>query len=260
MGRHWASYGYVSVHLQHLGSDTAVWKGQAQPMEAMRQAVKDLRNSINRPLDVRFALDQLEKANRQPGPLEKRLDLSRIGMAGHSFGAWTTLAVAGEVFIARDGREFSLPDPRIKAAIAMSPPVPREKQQWAKAFGGIKIPCLHMTGTLDDSPIGDTKAKDRRVPFDDQGHRHADDAVSARGTVAWCPLFDASHGVRHGSASYPPACDEPQCLIDYLSGEAGSDLAERRHGGAVRSLSRLAWHPAGGTSGQSLSLAGNRTF
>ena len=28
------------------------------------------------------------------------------------------------------------------------------------------MPCLHMTGTLDDSPIGDTKAKDRRVPFD----------------------------------------------------------------------------------------------
>jgi predicted dienelactone hydrolase len=135
-------------------------------MEAMRMAVKDLRNSVNRPLDVRFALDQLEKANRQPGPLEKRLDLSRIGMAGHSFGAGTTLAVVGEVFIARSGREFSLPDPRIKAAIAMSPPAPRDRQQWAKAFGDIKIPCLHMTGTLDDSPIGDTKAKDRRVPFD----------------------------------------------------------------------------------------------
>ena len=35
LGRHWASYGYISVHLQHKGSDTAVWKGQTRPMEAM---------------------------------------------------------------------------------------------------------------------------------------------------------------------------------------------------------------------------------
>ena len=45
LGRHWASHGYVSVHLQHKGSDTAVWKDQAKPMEAMRQAIKDLRNT-----------------------------------------------------------------------------------------------------------------------------------------------------------------------------------------------------------------------
>jgi hypothetical protein len=25
---------------------------------------------------------------------------------------------------------------------------------------------MHMTGTLDDSPVGDTKATERRVPFD----------------------------------------------------------------------------------------------
>ena len=100
LGRQWASHGYVSVHLQHKGSDTAVWKGQAKPMEAMRQSLKDLRNSINRPLDVRFAIDQMEKMNRDKGPLHGRLDLNIIGMAGHSFGAWTTLAVIGEVFMA----------------------------------------------------------------------------------------------------------------------------------------------------------------
>src|SRR6266446_1669455 len=26
LGWHWASWGYVSVHLQHLGSDNAVWE------------------------------------------------------------------------------------------------------------------------------------------------------------------------------------------------------------------------------------------
>ena len=126
----------------------------------------DLRNSINRPLDVRFAIDQMEKLNRDQGPLHGRLDLRHVGMAGHSFGAWTTLAVIGEAFAGPGGRETSLTDPRIKAAIAMSPSVPRDKTRLDQAFGKIKVPCLHMTGTLDDSPIGETKAKERRLPFD----------------------------------------------------------------------------------------------
>ena len=108
----------------------------------------------------------MERLNGSPGPLKSRLDLSRIGMAGHSFGAWTTLAVIGEAFIGAGGRESSLADPRVKAAIAMSAPAPRDKETLDKAFARVKVPCLHMTGTLDDSPIGDTKAKDRRVPFD----------------------------------------------------------------------------------------------
>src|SRR5581483_4684895 len=30
LGNYWASHGYVSVHLQHLGSDDSVWKGLPQ--------------------------------------------------------------------------------------------------------------------------------------------------------------------------------------------------------------------------------------
>src|SRR5437879_4469297 len=29
LGRHWAGCGYVSVHLQHIGSDSAVWRDAA---------------------------------------------------------------------------------------------------------------------------------------------------------------------------------------------------------------------------------------
>lgn len=47
----------------------------------------------------------------------------------------------------------------------MSAPVPRHTDL-DKAFSAMKIPCLHMTGTLDNSPIGDTKAQQRRLPFD----------------------------------------------------------------------------------------------
>jgi hypothetical protein len=63
-------------------------------------------------------------------------------------------------------------DPRVKAAMPMSAPVPGLKSRLDQAFGSIKMPCCHMTGTRDSSPIGDTKPEERRLPFD---HIHGGD-------------------------------------------------------------------------------------
>jgi len=168
LGNYWASHGYVSVHPQHLGSDTGVWQGvpPEERMQALSKAAYDVTNAVNRPLDVSFVIDEVTKLNAGDSPLKDRLDLERIGMAGHSFGAYTTLAVAGEVFVKPDGRKISHRDPRIKAAIAMSAPVPKSQDLVSEAFAKISIPCFHMTGTLDDSPVGETKAAQRRIPFD----------------------------------------------------------------------------------------------
>src|SRR5882757_6664989 len=61
LGRHWASHGYVSVHLQHLGSDNAVWEGAplTEVMQNMRKSAADIANATIRPLDVKFAIDQV---------------------------------------------------------------------------------------------------------------------------------------------------------------------------------------------------------
>ncbi len=168
LGRFWAGHGYVSVHLQHLGSDSSLLKDvpASEWMDTLRNSVANLENARNRPLDVTFAIDEVIKMNQNDPVLKKRLDLDHIGMAGHSFGAFTTLASIGEVFVTPAGEEKSAGDPRIKAAIAMSSPVPQKKDQYDLAFSKIKVPCFHMTGTLDNSPIGETKAAERRVPFD----------------------------------------------------------------------------------------------
>jgi len=168
LGRHWASHGYVSVHLQHPGSDDGVWREAAvsDKMGSMRRAAANPGNAINRPLDVSFAIDQLEKLNQEKSPFQNKLDLGRIGVAGHSFGAYTTLAVAGQTFFPGGGKETSRTDPRVKAAIPMSAPAPANKRQLDLVYGKIKIPCFHMTGTQDSSPIGDTKPEERRLPFD----------------------------------------------------------------------------------------------
>ncbi len=168
LGRHWAAHGYVSVHLQHLGSDAAVWqdKPATELKASLRQSAANLDNAANRPADVSFAIDRLEKLNQEKSPLKNRLDLARLGVAGHSFGAFTTLAVAGQVFVTPGDKEISFGDPRVKAAVAMSAPVPARKSTLDRAFAKIKIPILHMTGTEDSSPIGETRPEERRVPFD----------------------------------------------------------------------------------------------
>jgi len=168
LGRYWATYGYVVVHVQHPGSDDAVGKDQDKVKigEAMRRALANPKTAVDRPADVRFVLDQLAALNRDEPTVKGKLDLDHVGMAGHSFGAWTTLILAGQLVVSPRGREMSLADPRIKAALSMSAPVPRRRDQWDRVFQNVKIPCFHMTGTRDDSPVGDTAAPDRRVPFD----------------------------------------------------------------------------------------------
>ena len=94
----------------------------SQALIALRQAAS-LENFLLRAKDVPAALDQLERWNATPGhPLAGRLDGKRIGMAGHSFGAVTTQAVSGQVAL---GGAVSWTDPRIRAAIALSPSLPR---------------------------------------------------------------------------------------------------------------------------------------
>ncbi len=163
MGRHWSARGYVVVFLQHPGSDVSVWRDLplGRRMEALNRAA-NAQNLILRIGDVRSVLDALEKWNREAAsPLFGRLDLERIGMSGHSFGALTTQAASGQRFGAF-GR--SATDPRIKAAVIFSPSSPRVGDP-KKAFGEVKIPWMLMTGTRDVAPIGDNDVASRLAVF-----------------------------------------------------------------------------------------------
>jgi predicted dienelactone hydrolase len=180
LGNHWAKRGYVIVFVQHPGSDESVWKGTAPAgrMRAMKDAAS-IRNFIARGHDIPAVIDKLTAWNDDKGqPLFHRLDLDHIGMSGHSFGAHTTQAVAGQFFPL--GESFL--EPRIDAAVMMSPSPPMAGDP-AKAFAAIKIPSLLMTGTLDDSPIGNTTPADRLKVF-----------PYLSGAPAWQVVFDkATH-------------------------------------------------------------------
>lgn len=158
----WSRRGYVAVNLQHPGSDESILD---VPAEQLLQAFNDaasLENSILRIEDVSAVLDQLEVWNSDPdSPFYLRLDLNRIGMTGHSFGARTTQSVSGEntPFIPGVSR-----DPRIDAAILFSPSPPSvgDPQQ---ALAAVDIPWLLMTGTFDDSSVTNVTAADRLRVF-----------------------------------------------------------------------------------------------
>lgn len=170
LGQHWSQAGYASVHVQHLGSDDAVWR-EARPaerMQAVKRAAATPANALARPADVSFVIDELTRQNQDPkSPLHGRLDLSRIGAAGHSFGGFTVMAIAGQSF---RGGVSPLADSRVKAVIQMSAPVIGGQRVPQENFDNIRIPVFHMTGTLDDSPVGDTAAVDRRIPYDRMQH------------------------------------------------------------------------------------------
>ena len=163
LGNHWAGTGYVTVFLQHPGSDISVWqeKPAGQRMAAMRKAANE-QNFLMRVKDISAVLDQLERWNREDGNvLKERMNLHSVGMSGHSFGALTTQALSGQA-TAR-GR-IMFPDARIKAAVIMSPSSPRRGSPRA-AFGRVTLPWLLMTGTKDISRIGNTDLKSRLAVF-----------------------------------------------------------------------------------------------
>lgn len=163
LGEHWAARGYVGVFLQHPGSDESVWRDQPIEgrMAAMREAASG-KNFMLRVMDIPAVLDRLTEWNGSRGhPLRGRLDLGRVGMSGHSFGAVTTQAVSGQTFPVV-GARFT--DGRIRAAIAFSPSRPKRGDASA-AFGSVGIPWLLMTGTRDIAVIGDTDVASRLAVF-----------------------------------------------------------------------------------------------
>ena len=166
----WAAAGMAVLHLQHPGSDTETLRSG---MAALRRAasVEQLRQRV---LDVRFALDELARlaAAAPLGAVRwSNLRLDGVGLAGHSFGAHTTQALAGQ----RYGVPADFADERLKAFVALSPSVPRGPGARAqRAFAGIRRPFMAVTGSLDGDPLGGENTPESRAQVFDglpQGQR-----------------------------------------------------------------------------------------
>jgi len=160
---HFASRGYVVVSMQHPGSDVSIYQGvpTSQLLTAAFGAAT-VENLILRIGDVSSVIDQLEVWNSDlEHVLYRSMDLERIGMSGHSFGARTTQVTSGEIV---SYLNYSTLEPRIKAAIPYSTSVPNTEQA-AEALEGVNIPWLVMTATNDTVAVSSATVADRLKVF-----------------------------------------------------------------------------------------------
>lgn len=87
---HLSSYGFVVAMPQHPGSDVI----QAQDfLEGYSHQIFYTDEFTDRPADISYTLDELEKLNQTQ--FAGKLDLNNVGIFGHSFGGYTALAVSG---------------------------------------------------------------------------------------------------------------------------------------------------------------------
>jgi predicted dienelactone hydrolase len=167
LANHLASHGYVVVVAQHAGSDLVALRTQGRGPRAMRQAlqamVDDERNWSDRPGDISFLIDRVLEGGLGP---RVTIDRERIAVAGHSFGAYTAMAIGGLLVDLKDAPDTSFRDPRVRAVIALSPQGEGQFGISDGAWARIDVPVMMMTGTKDSGLKGGEDWSWRRQAFD----------------------------------------------------------------------------------------------
>lgn len=158
-GRAWQQAGFAVLHIQHPGSDTEVLRSGLRALRSAASA-EQLRARV---ADMQFVLDELTRRQRAAEPGWSRVRLDALAASGHSFGAHTVQALAGQRFPVAAERAV---DVRFKAFIAFSPSL-GQRLSPAEQFGAVHRPFLAVTGSDDGDPLGSDKSgADRAQVYD----------------------------------------------------------------------------------------------
>jgi predicted dienelactone hydrolase len=142
LAAHWASQGYVVIRAAHADSGRLQLSNAEQAWKDQTPA--DWRNRVR---DVTAIIDGLDRIEESYPELKGKIDRTKIGVSGHSYGAFTAMLIGG-------ARTYpgatSYADPRVKAVVAMSPQGASETfglttESWTE----VRTPTLFMTGTMD---------------------------------------------------------------------------------------------------------------
>ena len=159
-GEAWAAAGFVVVHIQHPGSDLAAVSRTATSFsdKAGLRAAAGAAQLFARLQDVGFVLSQISLRHEAQLGRWATVRPSAVGMSGHSFGAHTTLGMAGQRYPGFEG----ISEQRLASFIAFSPTVPSvgDAQQ---AFGRLSRPVMTLTGTRDEDVLGNGATPDKRI-------------------------------------------------------------------------------------------------
>nr|WP_290222014.1 alpha/beta hydrolase [Trichocoleus desertorum] len=170
LAKHLASYGFAVALPEHLGSNA----GRLQALLSGRSTdVAESFEFVDRPLDVKYLLDELERRSKSDPLMRGRLNLQQVGVVGQSFGGYTALSLVGATLNFEEleqncvrineslnlslllqcralelaGQEYKLQDPRIKAAIAINPV---DSNLLGEAgLSQIQVPLMMVTADAD---------------------------------------------------------------------------------------------------------------
>jgi len=171
LARHLASHGLTVAALDHPGSNIAALFQTAVSMKLSK--LLPASEFIDRPQDVTFLLDKLEKLNQHQGILHGKINTQQVTVIGHSYGSYTALALAGATLNPRALREFcqaltplerspadwlqcagaELPygkrqfrDPRVAQVIALNPII---GNLFGNDLSGVRVPTLILSSSDD---------------------------------------------------------------------------------------------------------------
>ncbi len=178
LATHLASHGYIVASPDHHGNTFL----------DIGMGVIDVASAVNRPLDMRFLLDQLIERNASSGDfLFSAIDTTRIGMSGHSFGGFTTFALAAGANL----------DTRIGAFMPLAPASLFD----AAFFGSITAPILIQGGSLDVT-----------TPFESQQLTPFQSLPSGAAVVGLAEIEGAGH------FTFSDICEVPRELVGFIGG------------------------------------------
>ncbi|MCG8584753.1 MAG: hypothetical protein MI757_08600 [Pirellulales bacterium] len=174
---HWASHGYVCVQPTHGDSLSKLSLREKLKIGSLKDhlaKVTSVEHWRTRPEEVRLIIDSLDEIESQVSAIKGRVNRERVGVGGHSFGAHTSMMVAGlELKHPATGRRASWSDKRPKVFVWISPQG-TSKAADADAWKSITRPVLVITGTRDTSPRNGKGHRWRREAYENlpEGHKH----------------------------------------------------------------------------------------
>jgi predicted dienelactone hydrolase len=190
-----ASHGFVVVAPDHAGNTAADLILPGPPFETR-----------DRPLDISLVITRMLEKNADPSdPFFEALDGIRIGVMGHSFGGFTTLAMTS-------GFQDVPPDLRVRALVPISPAVGGLSDEQLAA---IDRPEIVIGGTADITvPIDPSSVRAFELPIARPRYRIDVQDAGHNSFTNICDFFEVLL-----SAGVPPA------LLEFLLGSADEGCA-----------------------------------
>jgi predicted dienelactone hydrolase len=165
---YWASFGYIVIAPSHPDGIPGFQPGEsfATYMQRTLSAVGQNPDEWKeRPRDISFVIDSLPQIERDVPALQGHSDATRIGVSGHSYGADTTMLIAGATMtLPGTSKPQSFVDPRVLAAIMFSPQGVGVFGLRSDSWDAMRMPSMIITGSNDRVQTG-ADPSTRREPF-----------------------------------------------------------------------------------------------